>query len=103
VRVDKRLDALIDRALIAHTGETNAARCEHFASALGVTFSLQETERPRFRAFSDGRCWARTSDPQLVECGQVFAPVCTRSVIPPGYRGCATAHRTRPNGNERQA
>jgi hypothetical protein len=43
----------------------------------------------------------RTGDLRLAKLGWAFAPVRTRSLYPPGYRGCATAYRTRPNRNER--
>ena len=42
--------------------------------------SLKQQKAP-VRGFFYGRYWARTSDPQLVETWQVFAPVHTRSVI----------------------
>ena len=38
------------------------------------------------RAGRDGRYWARTSDPQLVDTRQAFAPVRSRSVIPANRR-----------------
>jgi len=42
-----------------------------------------EKRNPTLAGLSDGgRCWARTSDPQLVDSGQPFAPVPVSALKP---------------------
>jgi hypothetical protein len=47
---------------------------------------LWKRKTPFCGAFHDGRYWARTSDPQLVETAQMFAPVSSGSKSPDNQR-----------------
>src|SRR5262249_28201672 len=62
--------------------------------------ALPSNKKAPEQGFSDGRYWARTSDPQLVEMVQAFAPVRARSPTPLGCAGSPverTLQRTRTN------
>ena len=54
-------------------------------------------------SIGDGRYWARTSDPQLVDSGRLFAPVRPGSLNPHGYPVSASTPDGAPNLNERRA
>jgi hypothetical protein len=66
----------------------------------GSRCCLPEIRKPAFAGLSDGQYWARTSDPQLVETVETFAPVRACSVIAANRRFCFRAvrrNRTRAN------
>ncbi len=60
-----------------HSVATRCGRCRRFASP-------SRRNPPLPAGFRDGRYWARTSDPQLVEPGRPFAPVRSGALNPHG-------------------
>jgi len=74
-----------------------------FRLALTWRLPLRRRKPVISRALRSGRYWARTSDPQLVDSRQTFAPVRSCSLKPVVCRDSATGLRTRPNLSEQRA
>ena len=74
-------------------------------SALATTLptvAFQGNKKAPVRGFSDGRYWARTSDPQLVDSGQrsrPFAQVRSNRMVERNSSSDRTVERTRTNSD----
>src|ERR1700722_12493601 len=74
----------------------------HFARAALLDRGEYADGRRRHARISNGRYWARTSDPQLVDSGQrsrQFAWVRSDRTVEPNLNGDRTLERTRTNAD----